>query len=121
MNKLAEKIHQMNVKKGFYDEQNRNIGELLCLIHAEISEALEAVREDKFSKVNPVHLLNIDNNDDFKNKFLETTKDTFEDEIADSLIRLLDLCGYKKINISAHIEAKLRYNSTRPIRHGKSF
>ncbi len=45
INKLAEEIHQNAVSKGFF-EKEKNIGEMLCLIHSEVSEALEADRKD---------------------------------------------------------------------------
>lgn len=45
-------------------------------------------------------------------------KDTFEDEIADSIIRLLDLCGKNNIDIEAHIQAKMDYNATRGFKYG---
>lgn len=49
----------------------------------------------------------------------EGVKDTLEDEMADSIIRALDMCGYLNIDIQAHVEAKMRYNSTRGYKHGK--
>ena len=121
LNKLSREVHEANKKKGFYDEPNRNMGEILALIHAEVSEALEAHRDGKRCTVNPTYLMSIKDDEPFKEKFLETTKDTFEDELADIIIRTLDLCGYKKVNIEAHIAAKLRYNAMRPVRHGKKY
>lgn len=53
--------------------------------------------------------------------FREHVKDTVEDEIADAIIRLLDLSGYMGIDIDAHVGAKLAYNATRGTRHGKAY
>jgi len=47
--------------------------------------------------------------------------ESFDFEIADTIIRLLDLCGAKDIDIEWHIEQKLKYNSTRERLHGKKF
>jgi NTP pyrophosphatase (non-canonical NTP hydrolase) len=55
------------------------------------------------------------------NQFKAVVKDTFEDEIADTIIRLFDLCGWLGIDIHKHIMLKLNYNSTRPYKHGKAF
>lgn len=124
LNELSKEIHKSNVDKGFYDEQPRNIGEILALIHAEVSEALEAHRDNKFSKPLSAKIVNEIDEDDselFKESFLAHVKDTFQDEIADSIIRLLDLCGYMDINIEEHIAAKLRYNKTRGHKHGKNY
>ena len=48
-------------------------------------------------------------------------KDTFEDEIADVMIRLCDLCGELNIDIEKQIEWKTSHNKTRENKHGKSF
>ena len=67
--------------------------------------------------------------DNFKNFFAPKeftsfemeVKSSFEDELADAIIRLLDLAGYKNIDIQKHIDLKLQYNKTRPHKHGKSY
>ncbi len=111
LNELAENIHKDNVDRGFYDEP-RETGTILMLIVSELSEALEAYRKDKF----------VDKNDlegEFdKDKFKEKVKDTFEDEIADALIRILDMCGHMDIDIAKHVYQKLLYNRTRGYKHG---
>lgn len=114
LNELAQLIHRGNVERGFYD-QPRELGTLLMLIVSELSEALEADRTDKH--------VNIQTISEYCNPavFKEKIKDTFEDEIADTLIRLLDLVGYMGIDIDAHIQAKLNYNKTRGYKHGKSY
>ena len=48
-----------------------------------------------------------------KQFFEENVKDTFEDELADSIIRLLDLSAMLDIDIEFHITQKMRYNKTR--------
>ncbi len=46
---------------------------------------------------------------------------TFEDEAADMMIRVMDLASYLGIDLDAHVKAKMRYNSLRPIKHGKKY
>ena len=48
-------------------------------------------------------------------------KDTVEDELADATIRIFDLAKKMNINLEKHIEAKHRYNKTRPTMHGKKY
>jgi NTP pyrophosphatase (non-canonical NTP hydrolase) len=48
-------------------------------------------------------------------------KDTVEDELADVIIRTLDLCGYLGIDIEKHVELKMRYNESREYKHGKNY
>ena len=59
--------------------------------------------------------------DEFIDSFLKHVKDTFEDELADSIIRIMDLAAYKGIDLEQHIKAKNRYNLTRQYKHGKKY
>jgi NTP pyrophosphatase (non-canonical NTP hydrolase) len=54
-------------------------------------------------------------------KFEILIKNTVEDEIADVLIRTLDLCGWLGIDIEKHVEWKMRYNESRKYKHGKKY
>lgn len=45
----------------------------------------------------------------------------FAEEIADAVIRILDLCGSCKIRLQDEVLAKMRTNETRPHRHGKKY
>ena len=119
LNELAKQIHKNAVNKGFY-ENPKETGTLLMLIVSELGEALEADRKNKHSDIKKFTELQFDFLG-FENSFKQEIKDTFEDEIADSLIRILDLCAYKGIDIQKHVELKMRYNSTRPNKHGKSY
>jgi len=57
----------------------------------------------------------------FLNEFTANVKDTFEDELADTIIRVLDICAFRGIDIEKHVLAKLRYNEQRPYKHGKKY
>lgn len=126
LNELSQQIHKGNVERGFYEDE-KNIGEMLALIHSEVSEALECDRNSRFAKreyLKQVLDIPIDNNVqliNFKNKFEGAIKDTFEDELADIIIRVLDLAAFRRIDIESHIRAKIKYNSTRPYKHGKKY
>lgn len=111
LNHSAKKIYLANKEKGFWDSE-RNIGELLMLVTSELGEALEAHRKGRNAPVSMVQS---------RCMFESAIKDTFEDEIADTVIRLLDLCGGLKIDIDNHINAKLAYNKTREKLHGKKY
>ena len=124
--KMMTEIHQDNVKKGFWeDKQTKNVGEVLMLCVSELSEALEAHRKNKFANVvqfnqdrqsTPFH-----ENSATIQAFKDNVKDTFEDEIADTVIRLFDLCEGFGIDLETHIRLKLEYNKTRPYKHEKSY
>ena len=120
INYLSQEIHKNNKAKGFY-ETEKNIGEMLCLIHSEVSEALEADRKGKYTTANVQVLNGFIMNEMFLTDFKIGVKDTFEDELADIMIRVMDLAAFKGIDLEAHIEAKMRYNSMREYKHGKKY
>lgn len=123
INRLAKEIHSNNVSKGFYLD-DKNIGEMLALIHSEVSEALEADRKDNYAEMDETlwEDMNRDLDEDyFKHAFKEYCKDTFEDELADIVIRVLDLAHYRGIDLEKHIKAKMRFNSLREYKHGKKY
>lgn len=131
--KLVKDSHEMAVKKGFWEDQNRNVPEMLMLIVSELAEALEALRKEhnapKFTVDDLYSDLQIDLTDEeyvfnvlsWKENFEKSVKSSFEDELADVAIRLFDLCGGLKIDLGKHIELKMYYNSTRGHKHGKKF
>lgn len=118
LNKLSKEIYEGNKTRGF-DVNDENVGLTLLLIVSELSEALEADRKSKYADLKRYEsdLKQMNEYDDEilyqKIAFEEHIKDTFEDEIADTLIRILDLCGGFGIDIERHVELKLKYNATR--------
>jgi NTP pyrophosphatase (non-canonical NTP hydrolase) len=121
LNASAQIIFQSNKAKGFWDKE-RNVGELLMLVTSELAEAMEAHRKGKFANWENYSgfCLQSDYN---RNTFDPTSfghyvKDTFEDEIADAIIRLLDLSAGLGIDLEKHIDAKVLYNESRPKLHG---
>jgi NTP pyrophosphatase (non-canonical NTP hydrolase) len=100
---FAKKTHQISVEHGF-DSPDQNKAEVLALIHSEISEALEALREDnpRSKKIPPYSCV--------------------EEELADAVIRIANFGKTHNWDIAGAIQAKTVYNSNRTYRHGgKSF
>lgn len=125
LNEISKQVYEANKLKGF-DAKKENIGQTLCLIHSEISEALDAVRKYKHANLLRMNFILGDKavmseEEHFKSKYEMHIKDTFEDEIADTFIRLMDLVGALEIDIDRHIELKRRFNSLREFKHGKAF
>jgi len=134
LNELAKRIYENAKNKGFYDDNGAtNIGERLCLIHGEVSEALEADRKNNYCNLiaflHRMEALHASYNNvpdaykeaDFYTRFEKHVKNSFEDEMADIIIRVLDMCAFKGIDIEKHIELKMKYNSLRPVKHGKKY
>ena len=72
----------------------------LGLVGTEISEAIEALRKGKYG--------------------YEKT-DTFEDELADTFLRLMDIVGGLEIDIERQLTWKSNHSKGREVRHGKLF
>ena len=129
-NELSKKINTGVREKGFWDSMHKSvdyagdhiaeygvsneivkatkdafIAQKIGLIMSECGEALEAMRKPNYEV----------------NGYGIGIKDSFADEIADTIIRLLDLCGELGIDIDAQMEWKMNYNKSREAKHGKEF
>ena len=127
LNKLRDEIHENAKNKGFWDKE-RETGTLLMLCVSELAEAMEADRKDKYADLEAYRecekaddIFESDKHLYLVRSFQCLIKDTFEDELADTIIRILDLCGAKGIDIEKHIELKMKYNATRERMHGKKY
>jgi NTP pyrophosphatase (non-canonical NTP hydrolase) len=114
------RAYEINKKNGFW-ETPVAVGVRLMLVVSELSEALEADRKVEYmmtlrpeAKKEMIEM----EDDRFKNIFGRVVKDKFEDELADAVIRLFDMAEGMGIDLPFHIDAKLRYNSLRPYKHG---
>ena len=121
INNLSKEIHETAKSKGFYDNE-KNIGEMLCLIHSEVSEALEADRKNHHANKSAFQYREMEVDEfHFESDFQELIKNTFEDELSDIMIRVMDLAEYKGIDLEWHILMKMKYNATREHKHGKKY
>lgn len=90
--------HHLAVSAGWWDNTNPQDGNVfgckLALVHSEISEALEGARRGKMD-------------DHLPHRKME------EVELADAIIRILDLAGARKLDVAGAVLEKLAYNLQR--------
>lgn len=108
-------VHDLAVQKGWWDEP-RSFGDLVSLVHSELSEALEEYRAGS-----PVDLTYYSGGttgrlDDQKGRRFKP--EGVPSELADVIIRVLDMCGEHGIDIEAALRDKHEFNKTRSHRHG---
>lgn len=124
LNQLAQDIYANTKNKGFYDDPQPVSGRLMLVV-SELAEALEADRREHYANLREyeeqIGIPPVLGVAPFSEVFEHTIKDTFEDEVADAIIRLLDLCAHHGIDIERHIALKMRYNALRPHKHGKKY
>jgi NTP pyrophosphatase (non-canonical NTP hydrolase) len=98
LNALAARVHEANAKWWIDLETGarveRNVGELLMLAVSELAEALEGHRKNLMDDKLPHRTM-------------------FEVEIADCVIRLLDMAGGLQLDLGVAFEEKMTYNAVR--------
>lgn len=103
VNKLATECYKIACEHGWYPEgKERNFGELLALIHSEVSEALESWR----------------NNEPEVSFSSDGKPEGWMFEIADVIIRSFDLLSSRNADVEYLLTTKMKYNTTRTFRHG---
>lgn len=189
LNLLAMEVHAIAVQHGWW-ESNPSDEHCLTLVISELAEAVEADRKGNKADMLGFELLMAEWNDpaeceadpqqyeyELKVAFETNLKDTVGDELADTVIRLLDLAGARKCDLYRdraivgcihssraftenvweiirglvrpdltvqqriisgiaavqilataydiplwwHVQARMRYNHSRPYKHGKKY
>ena len=90
---IIHNIHAQNRNAGWWDKP-REVGTMLCMVHSEVSEAMEGARKG----INDDHL---------------THRPMLEVELADAVIRIFDMAGGLNLDVAGAISEKLAYNANR--------
>lgn len=110
-NEIAKRIHEWALLKGFWEsttyeaarQDPLRFASKIALVHSEVSEALEADRKPGTMDQHLPH------------------RDGREVELADAVIRIMDLAHAYGFNLGEAILEKMAFNSNRPFRHNKEY
>jgi len=118
INQLAKEVHENAVAHGWWDEE-RSFDEIIALIHSELSEALEEYRN---KRPNIYYVVDTEQADgqvvpcirtDWGDGSFEGEKpEGIITELADTVIRILDYCGRRNIDIGEALDLRRAGNDT---------
>lgn len=118
---IQKMIHENAKAHGWWDEE-RPFGELIALCHSELSEALEEYRRGALP--NKTYLRYQDGEpceSCFKGACAgckDLKPEGIPSELADTVIRIMDICEHFGIDLESAIIQKHAFNITRPYKHG---
>ncbi len=100
LQQMQQHVHSISQAKGWWDN-DRNNGEAIALMHSELSEGLEALRKSPTAPSDHIP------------EFYG-----IEEEMADVIIRILDLAHARGWRGAEAVVAKSAVNAAGPHRHG---
>ena len=104
LNALRDECYKIACERGWHDEEHSE-RHFLCLVITELSEAVEADRNDRHACVGMFRSSSMHNEVTGFECFI---KDTVEDELADAAIRILDLAGLQDCDIGEAVTVRLK-------------
>ncbi len=123
---LMRRAYETAAEKGWHDRLRSPL-EFHALIHSEISEATEAVRDGlppfQQKQVAQAKRLTFQDLENATQSDQPLVSLTFKPEgevveLADAIIRIADYCESLGYDLEGALEAKLKFNQTREYRHG---
>jgi phosphoribosyl-ATP pyrophosphohydrolase len=139
LKEMQAEVLEVNQANGWFEE-DRTVGEDVALLHSEASEMLEAYRDHgladfttvtigertKVSDNARIHLEDMEAQGRLSDEGAEVLAaeglakpEGFGSEAADLLIRLLDTCERRGVDLDWEYARKISYNRTRGHRHGE--
>jgi NTP pyrophosphatase (non-canonical NTP hydrolase) len=119
---LMAAVHQTAVAHGWWESGDRNMGEMIALMHSELSEALESHRSSElplwYSHAGLFGAEQAMAMNDAEHNGRLGKPEGIASEFADCIIRIADTCHQAGIPLVEALVRKHAYNISRPYRHG---
>jgi NTP pyrophosphatase (non-canonical NTP hydrolase) len=112
-NELRDRAYKIAKEHGFH-EGKESTETALMLVITELAEAVEADRKNHHADLEYFNDCNLKLDNAFYYRFSTYIKDSVEDELADTAIRLLDLAGANKIDLSDRFIIAYIVNKKKP-------
>lgn len=132
LKEMQAEIREVNEANGWF-ESDRTVGDDVALLHSEVSEVFEAYRDGGLPDQTGYHVIipsslvaEIGDVAKARQIYLEVEEaegrspkpEGFGSECADVLIRLLDTCERRGVDLDFEYVRKIAFNRTRGHRHG---
>jgi NTP pyrophosphatase (non-canonical NTP hydrolase) len=139
---LKKQAHKIAVENGFWNDceiannqkneeekqivRNLFVSQKLLLIISELMGAVESLRTSKRYTGSKELLDELskqfgESPNMYYMRFVHHIKGTFEDELADTMIRIADLCEEMNIDLETFVKMKMNFNSLRQDKQDKNF
>lgn len=119
INTLQQAVHRTAVEHGWWEDGERNMGEMIALMHSELSEALESYRDSEpYLHYKYPGMAAARYHSDSEIGGVLGKPEGIASEFADTIIRIADTCEKLGIPLAQALIEKAQYNETRPYRHG---
>lgn len=108
VNDLVREAYGNALAHGWWEDEDRSVGDCIALMHSELSEALEEYRNG-----HPITGFRLE-----KDKHGNEKPEGIVIELADVVIRIANFCGRYGLDLATALSVKMEYNKLRPYKHG---
>lgn len=107
ISEMSHTAYDIALEHGFWEGVQDNLYAKLALVHTEVSEAVECLRDTEHDV------------DEIWYREEDGKPEGFIMELADTVIRIGDMVARWNLDLDAAVEEKMEFNRGRPYKHGR--